>query len=69
LSRRFQPARRWAADCRFYRDLEQTTAAGGAHADRIAALTISGRGPLKAGDTLKVTVPPIGDIHQPRDTD
>jgi hypothetical protein len=49
--------------------LHQETCADGHAASRQAALAIARRDPMQAGDMLRVTVPRVGDIHQPRETD
>jgi hypothetical protein len=49
--------------------LEQATALDPADAVRCAIRLLSRRPFLRAGDTLKVTRPANGDIHQPREMD
>jgi N-methylhydantoinase B/oxoprolinase/acetone carboxylase alpha subunit len=51
------------------RVLAQEQCVDGHVASRQAALAIAKRDPMQPGDMLRCTVPTIGDIHQPRETD
>ncbi len=49
--------------------LHQESCDNGEAACRRACIVLAGRGELRAGDLLRVTVPPVGEVHQPRETD